>query len=50
MSKKSQVIITSLEKQLQEERDARKKLEEELASIRQLSMQLLKNQQQIQSQ
>eukprot|EP00347_Sterkiella_histriomuscorum_P004715 403359387 len=50
MSMKSQVIITSLEKQLQEERDARKKLEEELASIRQLSMQLLKNQQQIQKQ
>jgi hypothetical protein len=34
MSKKSQVIIHELEKQLLEERDARKKLEEELQSIK----------------
>jgi hypothetical protein len=34
MSKKSQMIINNLEKQLQEERDARKKLEEELESIK----------------
>lgn len=37
------LIITHLAKQLDEERIARKKLEEELQSIKQLSMQLLNN-------
>jgi predicted RNase H-like nuclease (RuvC/YqgF family) len=32
------VIINSLEKQLQEEREARKRLEEELNSIKELSL------------